>query len=408
MALIATELQELPPPLAPGITASSLRTIANSTISDLQAGRRTTRHRAAPTDPRVAARTERIKKDAAKHKCFHYNQKGHTQDNCPKPTTPSSLATADKRKDAYFAARDIRDKERAVAGEAERIRRIALDLTLEDSEESDAEEDDDVVTPVRTTPKKDKRYFLSSLSCPIPSQAIAMKPCLRSTKMLTKHSTVIFYNDPHADSIFVSPSTSIDSSVSTNFFHVGSRFKETKPIPSSEHIFIIYIPTSFKYHFEQLRVDVHQNRLTKRKERKTMPRWPLTYDTTTEKHTLTHQNNKTLSQRLADTYHFITLAAEDDTFRAITLTERLHVIFPGAVLDTGATKHAGADVSVILKYLHKYFLMHPAIGPPVQMPAVMLGATTVTHDGTECRFPLPGAGVFDASMKETLISVAKL
>jgi hypothetical protein len=32
----------------------------------------------------------------------------------------------------------------------------------------------------------------------------------------------------------------------------------------------------------------------------------------------------------------------------------------------------------------------------------------VKTDGTECRFPLPGAGVFDASMKETLISVAKL
>jgi len=226
--------------------------------------------------------------------------------------------------------------------------------------------------------------------------------------MLTKRSTVTFFNDPHADSIFVTPSTSIKSSVSANFAHRGSRFKETKPIPSSEHVFIIYMPTSFAYHFEQWRLDLHQNRLTKRKERKTMSRWPITYDATTEKHTLTHKNNKTLSQRLADKYRCITLAAEDATFRAIALTQNFHVIFPGSVLDTGATKHAGADPSAILKYLHKYFLMHPAIGPPVQMPAVMLGATTVKTDGTECRFPLPGAGVFDASMKETLISVAKL
>ena len=52
--------------------------------------------------------------------------------------------------------------------------------------------------------------------------------------------------------------------------------------------------------------------------------------------------------------------------------------------------------------------MHPAVGPPVNMPAVILGATTVAHDGTKCHFPLPGAGVFDDSMKETLISVVQL
>jgi hypothetical protein len=139
-----------------------------------------------------------------------------------------------------------------------------------------------------------------------------------------------------------------------------------------------------------------------------MPRWPLTYDTETEKHTLAHQNNKTLSERLQDEHRLITLAAEEATFRVIALSERLHVIFPGPVLDTGATKHAAADVTAILAHLDKYFLMYPAIVPPVTMPAVLLGATTMTHDGTPCNFPLPGAGVFDASMKETLISVAKL
>jgi hypothetical protein len=52
--------------------------------------------------------------------------------------------------------------------------------------------------------------------------------------------------------------------------------------------------------------------------------------------------------------------------------------------------------------------MYPEVGPSVTMPAVMLGATTMEHDGTSCHFPLPGAGVFDDSMKETLISVDKL
>ena len=52
--------------------------------------------------------------------------------------------------------------------------------------------------------------------------------------------------------------------------------------------------------------------------------------------------------------------------------------------------------------------MYPAVGPPVTIPAVILGATTMEHDETSCHFPLPGAGVFDDSMKETLISVAKL
>lgn len=42
------------------------------------------------------------------------------------------------------------------------------------------------------------------------------------------------------------------------------------------------------------------------------------------------------------------------------------------------------------------------------MPDVMFSVTTVTRDGTKCQFPLPGDGVFDDSMKETLISVTKL
>jgi hypothetical protein len=73
---------------------------------------------------------------------------------------------------------------------------------------------------------------------------------------------------------------------------------------------------SYEYHFTQLRVDIRNNRHTKRQERK-------------------------------------------------TLAERLHVIFPGTVLDTGATKHPETDDTDILTHVNKYFLMHPVVGPQV-------------------------------------------
>ena len=124
---------------------------------------------------------------------------------------------------------------------------------------------------------------------------------------------------------------------------------------------------SYEHHFTQLRVDMRNNRLTRREERKTMSRCPITYDIATEKHTSDHQNTKTLSECLQEVHRFITLTAEEDTFRAITLAEHLHVIFPVAVLDTGATKHATVDATAILDHLDKYFLMHPVVGPPVTM-----------------------------------------
>jgi hypothetical protein len=135
------------------------------------------------------------------------------------------------RKDAYIAARDIRDKERAAIREAEKLRRIHLNLTLE---ESDSEDDSfDVETPTVTS-KKGKNYLLS----PVPSSM------------------------------------------------------------SAPTIFVIYMATSYEHHFAQLRVGVYQNFLTKRKERKTMTRCPITYDDATEKHTLAHRNTKLLIQAL--------------------------------------------------------------------------------------------------------------
>jgi hypothetical protein len=52
--------------------------------------------------------------------------------------------------------------------------------------------------------------------------------------------------------------------------------------------------------------------------------------------------------------------------------------------------------------------MNPAIGPPVTMPAVLLGVQILTHADTTRLFPLPGSGVYDPTMPEYLISVAQL
>ncbi len=258
-----------------------------------------------------------------------------------------------KRKSVYIAARDIRDKERVVSREAEKLRRITLDLTLE--EDFELEDSFDMLTP-----KNGQNYFSSPPMCKMSPPTLSVKHCLRSTKLLTKHYSVTFFNDPHADSIVAPVAKNVASrSVVANFHHTPSRFNETKPIPSSEHIFVIYMSASYDQHFTQLSVDVRNNRLTRRQDRKTIPRWPLTYDAATEKHTLAHHNTKTLSERLKEVHRVITLAAEEATFRAIAPSERLHVIFPGDVLDTGATKHAGADATAILAHLDNFFLMHP-------------------------------------------------
>ncbi len=47
--------------------------------------------------------------------------------------------------------------------------------------------------------------------------------------------------------------------------------------------------------------------------------------------------------------------------------------------------------------------MHPAIGPPVTMPAVLLGMQIMTHADTTRLLPLPRAGVYDPTMSECLI-----
>jgi hypothetical protein len=80
----------------------------------------------------------------------------------------------------------------------------------------------------------------------------------------------------------------------------------------------------------------------------------------------------------------------------------------GPVVDSGASRHAGNCERNVLTFLPTSFLMHPAIGPPVTMPAVLLGVQIMTHAGTTRLLPLPGAGVYDPTMPECLVSVAQL
>jgi hypothetical protein len=44
--------------------------------------------------------------------------------------------------------------------------------------------------------------------------------------------------------------------------------------------------------------------------------------------------------------------------------------------------------------------MYPVIGPPVTMPAVLLGVQIMTHTGTTRLLPLPGTCVYDPTMSE--------
>jgi hypothetical protein len=63
---------------------------------------------------------------------------------------------------------------------------------------------------------------------------------------------------------------------------------------------------------------------------------------------------------------------------------------------------------IVLTFLPTSFLLHPAIGLSVTMPAILLGVQIMTHVGTTLLLPLPGSGVYDPTMPECLISVAQL
>ena len=105
----------------------------------------------------------------------------------------------------------------------------------------------------------------------------------------------------------------------------------------------------------------------------------------------------------------VTLAAEDATLLGSLKKGQGHrAQQPDPVIDSDATRHVGNHRRDVLTFLPTSFLMHPAIGPPVTMPAVLLGVTTMTHAGASRLLPLPGAGVYDSAMPECLVSVAQL
>jgi hypothetical protein len=76
-----------------------------------------------------------------------------------------------KRKDLYIDSRDVHDKERVTIRETEKLRRISLNLTLEDS---DLEDSFDLETP-----KQGHKYFLSPLLCQLSPLANLPAPSSR-------------------------------------------------------------------------------------------------------------------------------------------------------------------------------------------------------------------------------------
>jgi hypothetical protein len=86
----------------------------------------------------------------------------------------------------------------------------------------------------------------------------------------------------------------------------------------------------------------------------------------------------------------VTLAAEAATFLGLIKKTGHRAQQVGPVVDSGAGRHAGNCHRDVLTFLPTSFLMHPAIGPPVTMPAVLLGVQIMTHAGTTRLLPLPG------------------
>jgi hypothetical protein len=128
-------------------------------------------------------------------------------------------------------------------------------------------------------------------------------------------------------------------------------------------------------------------------------RWLTTPDSTTRANT---QDNQKIDIKS------VTLAAEAATFLSFIKEGHRAQQQLGPVVDSGASRHAGNCYRDVLTCLPTSFLMHPAIGPSVTMPSVLLGVQIMTHAGTTRLLPLPGAGVYDPTMAECLISVAQL
>jgi hypothetical protein len=189
--------------------------------------------------------------------------------------------------------------------------------------------------------------------------------------------------------------------------HVPSKFEQTKPCPAAIFTYTIQDNSS---HYQQWNLDVTANRAVRTVFRKKHPnfkelnpglRWlGIHNDAITRRNT---SENREINIRS------VTLAAEEQVFLSslkkgyASTAQQL-----GAVVDSGATRHAGNRYNDVLTFLPNSFLMYPALGPPVKLPAVLLGVPTMTHAGTSRTLPLPGAGVYDPTMREGLVSIAQL
>jgi hypothetical protein len=169
----------------------------------------------------------------------------------------------------------------------------------------------------------------------------------------------------------------------------------TKPSPSSV---LDYFIKDNSCHYQQWRSDFDTNQDFKTDFRKNNPafkkenpglRWCTTLDSATRSNT---QDNRQI------VIPSVTLAAEATTFLCLIKKTGHHTQQVGPVIDSGASHHTGNCHRDVLTFLPTSFLMYPAIGPPVTMPAVLLGVQIMTHAGTTHLLPLPGPGVYDPSV----------
>jgi hypothetical protein len=152
-------------------------------------------------------------------------------------------------------------------------------------------------------------------------------------------------------------------------------------------------------------LDVFSNRAIKADFKKKNPafkkenlRWFTGRDSITRAHNQVNQKINILSFTLAaEAAAFLGLLKKDQGPRAQQL---------GPVVDSApAVMPVTITVMFLQLQVSTSFLMHPAIGPPVKMPAVFLGVHAMTHTGVSRHLPIPGAGVYDPTMPEYLISV---
>ena len=172
--------------------------------------------------------------------------------------------------------------------------------------------------------------------------------------------------------------------------HVPSKFEQTKPCPAAIFTYTIQDNSS---HYQQWHLDVTANRAVRAVFRKTHPdfkelnpglRWlGINNDAITRRNT---SENREINIRS------VTLAAEEQVFLSslkkgyASTAQQL-----GAVVDSGATRHAGNRYNDVLTFLPNSFLMYPTIGFPVKLPAVLLGVPTnsPTSGGTiPCNFEI--------------------